>query len=133
MAKIFEAFVAKELQPWVKTFPLDYYKELCRLYGVPFPPPHNNKFPQFFGHVTNDAVYSRLAPELLPELKKAATRQAKKAKLHQFLTTDVGHPKLREHLASVVTVLKLSKDKEQFKQMMDIAHPKFNETMQFDF
>ena len=36
LAKIFEAFVAKELQPWVKTFPLDYYKELCRLYGVQF-------------------------------------------------------------------------------------------------
>ena len=133
LAKIFEAFVAKELQPWVKTFPLDYYKELCRLYGVPFPPPQNNKFPQFFGHVTNDAVYSRLAPELLPELKKAANKQAKKARLHQFLTTDIGHPKLREHLASVVTVLKLSKDKEQFKQMLDIAHPKFNETMKFDF
>ena len=133
LAKIFEAFVAKELQPWVKTFPLDYYKELCRLYGVPFPPPQNNKFPQFFGHVTNDAVYSRLAPELLPELKKAANKQAKKAKLHQFLTTDIGHPKLREHLASVVTVLKLSTDKEQFKQMLDIAHPKFNESMKFDF
>lgn len=133
LAKIFEAFVAKELQPWVKTFPLDYYKELCRLYGVPFPPPHNNRFPQFFGHVTNDAVYARLAPELLPELKKAAGKQARKAKLHRFLTTDIGHPKLREHLASVVTVLKLSKDKEQFRRMMDIAHPKFNETMQFDF
>lgn len=133
LAKIFEAFVAKELQPWVKTFPLDYYKELCRLYGVPFPPPQNNKFPQFFGHVTNDAIYSRLAPELLPELKKAANKEAKKAKLHQFLTSDIGHPKLREHLASVVTILKLSKDKEQFKQMLDAVHPKFNETFQFDF
>ena len=133
LAKIFEAFVAKELQPWVKTFPLDYYKELCRLYGVPFPPPSNNKFPQFFGHVTNDAIYSRLAPELLPELKKAANKEAKKAKLHQFLTSDIGHPKLREHLASIVTILKLSKDKEQFKQMLDTVHPKFNETFQFDF
>ena len=133
LAKIFEAFVAKELQPWVKTFPLDYYKELCRLYGVPFPPSSNNQFPQFFGHITNDAIYSRLAPELLPELKKAANKEAKKAKLHQFLTTDIGHPKLREHLASVVTILKLSKDKEQFKQMMDVVHPKFNETFQFDF
>ena len=59
--------------------------------------------------------------------------QAKKAKLHQFLTTDIGYPKLREHLASVVTILKLSKDKEQFKQMLDAVHPKFNETFQFDF
>ncbi|HFC8542688.1 TPA: P63C domain-containing protein [Neisseria weaveri] len=133
LAKIFEAFVAKELQPWVKTFPIEYYKELCRLYGVKFPPLKNNQFPQFFGHVTNNAVYARLAPEILPELKKAASKQEKKAKLHQFLTNDIGHPKLREHLASVVTMLKLSKDKEDFKRMLDIAHPKFNETAPFDF
>lgn len=133
LAKIFEAFVAKELQPWVKTFPTDYYKELCRLYGVKYPPLKNNQFPQFFGHVTNDAVYTRLAPEILPELKKAASKQEKKARLHQFLTNDVGHPKLREHLSSIVTILKLSKDKEDFKRMLNIAHPKLNHTMDIDF
>lgn len=126
LAKILEAFVAKELQPWVKTFPIEYYKELCRLYGVPFPPLKSNQFPQFFGHITNNAIYARLTPEILPELKKAASKQAKKAKLHQFLTQDIGHPKLREHLASVVTLLKLSKDKDDFNQMLDKVHPKFN-------
>lgn len=132
LAKILEKFVAKELQPWVKTFPLDYYKELCRLYGVPFPPPNGN-FPQFFGHLTNNAIYSRLAPELLPELKKAASKQERKAKLHQYLTSDVGHPKLREHLASIVTLLKLSKKKDDFLPMVDMIHPKFNENFALDF
>ena len=78
------------------------------------PPLKNNQFPQFFGHITNNAVYSRLAPELLPELKKAANKQEKKAKLHQFLTQDVGHPKLREHLASVLPCSKLRKIKNNF-------------------
>lgn len=132
LAKILEAFVAKELQPWVKTFPLEYYKELCRLYNVPFPPLKNNKFPQFFGHITNNAIYTRLAPELLPELKKAASKQEKKAKLHQLLTQDVGHPKLKEHLASVVTLLKLAKDKDDFSRMLDIVHPKLNNTIPLD-
>lgn len=132
LAQILEKFVAKELQPWVKTFPLDYYKELCRLYGVPFPPPNGN-FPQFFGHVTNNAIYSRLAPELLPELKKAASKQERKAKLHQYLTSEVGHPKLREHLASIVTLLKLSKKKDDFLPMVDMIHPKFNENFALDF
>lgn len=71
--------------------------------------------------------------EILPELKKAASKQEKKAKLHQFLTNDVGHPKLREHLSSIVTILKLSKDKEDFKRMLNIAHPKLNHTMDIDF
>lgn len=126
LAKILEEFVAKELQPWVKTFPVDYYKELCRLHGLPFPPPQSNKFPQFFGHITNNAIYERLAPNLLPELKRAASKEEKKAKLHQFLTHEIGHPKLREHLASVVTILKLSKDKDDFYRMLEIAHPKIN-------
>ena len=126
LAKILEAFVAKELQPWVRTFPVDYYKELCRLYGLPFPPPQDNRFPQFFGHITNNAIYDRLAPNLLPELKKAANREEKKVKLHQFLTNDIGHPKLREHLASIVTILKLSKNKEDFYRMLDEIHPKLN-------
>lgn len=132
LAAIFEAFVARELQPWVKTFPIDYYKELCRLYGVPFPPPKHNQFPQFFGHITNNAVYTRLAPEILPELKKAAAKQEKKAKLHQFLTHDVGHPKLREHLASVVTLLKLSDSKDDFLIKLDRVHPKLNQTIPLD-
>lgn len=126
LAKILEAFVAKELQPWVRTFPVDYYKELCRLYGLPFPPPQDNKFPQFFGRITNNAIYDCLAPNLLPELKKAANREEKKVKLHQFLTNDIGHPKLREHLASIVTILKLSKNKEEFYRMLDEIHPKLN-------
>lgn len=133
LAKIFEAFVAKELQPWIKTFPIDYYKELCRLYGVQFPPPQSNKFPQYFGHVTNNAVYSRLAPELLPELKKMANKEEKRAKLHQFLTQDIGHPKLREHLASIVTLLKISKNKDDFNELLDKVHPKKFTTIPLDF
>ncbi len=132
LAKILEKFVTKELQAWVKTFPIDYYKQLCRLYGVPFPPKNNNQFPQFFGHVTNNTIYSRLAPELLPELKKEVSKLNKKAKLHQFLTSDIGHPKLREHLASIVTMLKLSASKEQFFEMVDRIHPRFNENYLLD-
>ena len=133
LSKILEAFVAKELQPWIRTFPVGYYKELCRLHGVPFPPKKNNRFPQFFGHITNNAIYSRLAPELLPELKKGVGQLKKKATLHQLLTADVGHPKLREHLASVVALLKLSKTREDFFEMVDQVHPKFNENYTLNF
>lgn len=135
LAKILEAFVAKELQPWVKTFPTEYYEHLFRLYGYSFPP--KDKRPQwrpaFFGKITNEVVYSRLAPDLLPELKKAANKAEKKAKLFQWLTNEVGHPKLREHLASLVTLLKLSKTPDEWKQLVDRIHPRYGETLQFPF
>lgn len=134
LAKILEAFVAKELQPYVRTFPADYYEQLFRLYKLPYPPEGNRSWrPAFFGHITNEVVYSRLAPDLLPELKKAASRAEKKAKLHQWLTTDIGHPKLREHLASIIAIQKLSKDPQDFIANVDQVHPRYGSTQKMDF
>jgi P63C domain len=134
LAKILEAFVAKEIQPYLKTFPPDYYEELFRLYALPYPPQGNKSWrPGFFGHITNEVVYSRLAPELLPELKKAATKAERKSKLHQWLTQDIGHPKLREHLASIVSILKLSNTPEQFRWNVNKVHPRYGKTREFDF
>lgn len=134
LAKILEAFVAKEIQPYLKTFPADYYENLFRLYQLPYPPVGNKSWrPAFFGHITNDVVYSRLAPELLPELKKMASRAEKKARLHQWLTQESGHPKLREHLSSIVTILKLSKTPDEFKRNVNAIHPRFGDTLEIDF
>lgn len=134
LAKILEAFVAKELQPYLRTFPPEYYEQLFKLYGLPYPPVGNKSWrPAFFGHITNDVVYSRLAPDLLPELKKAATKTEKRSKLHQWLTNDIGHPKLREHLASIVSILKLSKTPDDFKSNVNVVHPKYGDTGQLDF
>lgn len=134
LAKILEAFVAKEIQPYLRTFPADYYEHLFRLYKLPYPPAGNKSWrPAFFGHITNDVVYSRLAPELLPELKKAATKAEKKSRLHQWLTQEAGHPKLREHLSSIVTIMKLSRTPEQFKTSVNLVHPKFGESLEIDF
>jgi len=134
LAKILEAFVAKELQPYLKTFPVDYYEQIFRLYNLPYPPVGNKSWrPAFIGRLTNEVVYSRLAPDLLPELKKAASRTERKAKLHQWLTQDLGHPKLREHLASIVSILKLSRTPAQFKSNVNMIHPRHGDTIQLNF
>ena len=44
LAKILEAFVAKELQPYLKTFPADYYEHLFRIYNLPYPPTGNKSW-----------------------------------------------------------------------------------------
>ena len=133
LAKILEAFVAKELQPWLKTFPDEYYRQIFRLYGLTYPPKKTHFRPGFIGTLTNEVVYERLAPELLPELQKEATKLEKKVRLHQFLSSDVGHPKLREHLASLITLLKLSNSPEEFKQKVDLIHPRFGNTYEMNF
>src|SRR5680860_1845822 len=52
--------------------------------------------------------------------------------LHRRLTPELGHPKLREHLASAITVMKLSDNYDDFKKKLDRIHPRYNETMPLD-
>lgn len=127
LAKILEAFVAKEIRKWVKTFPADFYKELCRLKGLKFSA--DMKLPQYFGHLTNDIVYSRLAPGVLEELNRrnpVNDNGRRKYKQHQFLTEDVGHPRLMQHLHTVTHIMKLVEDGNYngFKQLLDRSLPK---------
>lgn len=129
-AKILEAFVAKELQPYVKTFQYDYYEQMFRLRGLEFP--KSRARPQYFGHLTNDVIYRRLAPGVWKELKEKTEKDEKgrlKHKLFQKLTPDLGHPKLRDLLASVITIMKLSDQWGDFKNKLDRIHPAYNETM----
>jgi hypothetical protein len=134
LAKILEAFVAKELQPWLKTFPDEYYSELFRIYKLQYPPKGNPQWrPGFIGHITNNVVYDRLAPGLLPELKRLASKEERKARLHQHLSHDVGHPKLQSHMGSIVTLLKLSSTPEEFFAYVDRFHQRFGSTAELDF
>lgn len=130
LSKILEAFIAKELQPWVKTFPDEYYAELFRLRGLDFPN-DTVKRPQYFGYLTNDIIYDRLAPGVKDELKRSTPKSPKgrpKNALHQRLTPDLGHPMLREHMASVVTIMKLSDNYEDFHEKLDRLHPRYGYT-----
>ena len=135
LAKILEAYVAKELQPWVQTFPTDYYREMFRLRGLEFPGSTVRR-PQYFGVLTNDIVYKRLAPGVLEELKRVQVRSENgrpRHKLFQKLTTNVGYPKLREHLGSVVTLMKLSRNWTDFQHKLDRIHPRIGDTMMLPF
>lgn len=135
LAKILEKFIAKELQPWVKTFPDEFYEQLFRLRGLEFPR-DTVKRPQYFGYLTTDIIYKRLAPGVVEELKRTEPKTPsgrRRGTLQQRLTPDLGHPKLREHLASVTTIMALSEGYEDFMRKLDRRHPKYGETLSLDF
>ena len=126
LAKILEAFIAKDLQPWIQTFPMEYYQELFRLRGLNYPTA-SVKRPQYFGVLTNDIVYRRIAPGVLEELKRVTPKNDSgrhKHRLFQHLTTNLGYPKLREHLGAVVAVMQLSTDYKDFMEKLDRLRPR---------
>jgi hypothetical protein len=134
LAKILEKFVAKEIRPWVKTFPAEYYKQIYRLNGWEYDEKAGR--PSVIGHWTNNIIYKRLAPGVLEKLKELTPRAPSgghKNKLFQRLTDDVGHPKLREHLAAVVMLMKYSPNWKVFMDRLDQEFPQWGKTYLLPF
>lgn len=132
LAKIFSTFLAKERQKWTQTFPLDFYREIYRLRGWKFEP-WNTKRPSVVASWTDDFVYDRLAPGLTEELRTknpVADTGRRSHKHHQWFNTDKGHPKLKEHIAGVIALLRAADNWESFKRGLNRAYPKFGETIQ---
>jgi len=142
LTKILEAFIAKELQPYVPTFPPAYYTEIFRLRGMEYPKDTVQR-PRYFGVLTNDIVYKRLAPGVLEELKRVTPKLESgrhKDKLFQRLTQNKGYPKLREHLGAVLTMMQLSDSWHDFISKLDRLRPRVDvktlgkaEQLSFDY
>jgi hypothetical protein len=128
---LLDAFLRKELAAWAKRFPDEFYEHIFRLRGWKWKGRGTNP-PQVVAGYTKDIVYARLAPHILEELERKNPIEGgrRKAKHHQWLTEDVGHPALAQHLHAVITLMRVSKTWPQFKQMLDTAHPKRGDTLQ---
>jgi hypothetical protein len=132
LAKILEAYIAKELRPWVPTFDPEFYEEMFRLKGLPFD--GTTKRPRYFGHLTNDIVYDRLAPGVKRELQERnpVENGRRKAKNFQWLTGHYGHPKLTKHLGAVTALMSISATWDEFYALLNRAKPKQTECPLYD-
>ena len=128
---ILDAFLRKELAAWAKRFPDEFYEHISRLRGWKWKGRGKNP-PQAVAGYTKDIVYARLAPHILEELENRNPVEGgrRKAKHHQWLTEDVGHPALAQHLHAVISLMRASDTWPQFKLMLDRAHPKRGDTLQ---
>jgi len=137
LQKILEMYIAKALRPWVRTFPDDYYEHLFRLRGWQYRPLNmGQKRPILVGKITNNLIYSRLAPKVLDELKRLTPRDDKGRTKHRFfqrLSEDVGHPKLKEHLISVTTLMKASDTWDSFYHLIEKVLPQYGKQGRFTF
>ena len=133
LAKILEQFIAKELRPYLSAFPVEWFRELCRLRGVAFR--EDMRLPPYFGKLVNNLVYHRLAPGVLNELqrKNPVVESGRRANKHyKWLTENMGHPKLLQLLGSEVTLMKMSENYPSFKKLVDKFHNTYQETPLFD-
>ena len=130
LATILERFIAGELQRWTRTFPIEFYEEIFRLKG--WGSPDGVKRPRVIGTYTNDFVYERLGPGLLGELRDrnpVLSQGWRRNRHHQWFTPEFGHPKLKEHLAAVIALMRAAPSWAAFKRSLDRALPKLGKTI----
>ena len=121
---ILKALVSDEILEYQKQFQLSFYKEIFRLWNIPFTPKNIKRKPQFIGHLTNRYVYQNLPKGVfvLDKLKLNTPKTAAgnlKYRLHQSLTEDTGREALKKVLYTVEAIASISKNKREFEKLMN--------------
>lgn len=125
LSALLDKYLLVEFAKWAKRFPDTFYREMFRLRGWIYPSVSGGK-PSVVGKYTMDIVYQRLAPGLVKELEVRNPKEEggrRKSMHHQWLTEDVGHPALSEHIHAVTGLMRACDDWDQFKRMLDRSFP----------
>lgn len=135
LAAILDKFLRKEFAAWAKRFPDEFYEQIFRLRGWTWKGMSINR-PQVVAAYTKDIVYERLLPEILEQLEQrnpADEKGQRRVKHHQWLTDDLGHPALAQHLHAVIALMRISSTWSQFQVLLNRAFPKPNKTVPMSF
>ena len=138
LQKILKKYISQELLPWQKRFPDIFYKELFRLNGWDFTVKGIKKRPGVVGRWTKTLIYEQLPKGVLEELESNVPKSEsgnKTARLHQFLTDEIGNPHLTAQINQIVTLFQLSDNMQHmWEQFEKLKHRQSGQMeLPFDF
>ncbi|NUE67603.1 P63C domain-containing protein [Snodgrassella sp. ESL0253] len=117
LRKILNAYVSDEILKWQLTFTDEFYKEIFRLWKLPFIPKYIKNKPSFIGKLTTKYIYDQLPKGVVQKVKENVGKTANgnwKYKWHQSLTAEIGREHLKKQITEVTTLMSVSESKEQF-------------------
>lgn len=120
LQKILNAYVSDEILKWQLTFTDDFYKEVYRLWNLPFIPKYIKNKPSFIGKLTTKYIYDQMPKGVVEKVKDNVGKTEKgnwKYKWHQSLTPDIGREHLRKQIIEVTTLMSISESKDQFNYL----------------
>ncbi len=118
LARILEAYVQEEYRRWTRMFPEEFFRQIYRIHAWPYKPGNAKRTP-FCGHLINKYVYGELPPGVLDELRRlnpVTDRGYRKRKHFQFLTADTGNEHLDRQIMTVITLMRISENKEELER-----------------
>lgn len=135
LSRLLAIYLSEERLKWAKQFPDEFYRQIYRLKNWQYPGGGGGKTP-YVGRLTNQLVYEKLPPGVLEELRnRNPVNPIKKRRQwchHQFLSTDIGQPDLRDHLLQVIALLKASANWSIFKRLFARAFPRKGDQLLLD-
>lgn len=134
LQEILDTYLRKEFAAWAKRFPDEFYQEIFRLRGWIWRGMRINR-PQCVAAYTRDLVYKRLAPGILKELESRnpiVSNGHRVSSHHQWLTEDIGHPALAQHLHALLGLMRASDNWQQMMRLVNRAFPKRGDSLQLD-
>lgn len=132
LQKILSAYISEEILKWQLTFTDDFYREIYRLWGLPFIPKYIKQKPSFIGKLTRKYIYEELPKGVVDKIREKVGKTEKgnwKYKWHQTLTPEIGRERLKKQIIEVTTLMSISKSKEQFEALFQ---QKYNKIVQLE-
>lgn len=136
LQKILAAYISDEILKWQLTFTDDFYKEIYRLWGLPFIPKYIRNKPSFIGKLTNKYIYELLPKGVVDKIKEKTGKTEKgnwKYKWHQSLTPEIGREHLKKQIIEVTTLMSISQSKEQFDALFQQKYNASPVQLQLEF
>ncbi len=133
LQEILDRYLRKEFAAWAKKFPDEFYMQIFRLRDWEWKGMKVNR-PQCVARYTKDLIYSRLAPGILEELEKRNPmdeNRRRAAKHFQWLTDDIGHPALAQHLHAIIGLMRASDSWDQMMKLVNRSFPKQGSKIEF--
>lgn len=134
LQKFLNQFLQEEAAKWVKTFDDQFFEDLYKMRGWNWN--YTSKRPGVVGNWINNIVYQRLAPGLgkLNELNPKNAHGNRLHRHHQFLSRDIGLPRLKQYLEAVHAIAVVSRyDWNRFMEYLDRAYPQQHQQLTLDF
>jgi hypothetical protein len=122
LQKILNTYISEEILKWQLTFTDDFYKQIYRLWNLPFIPKYIKNKPSFIGRLTTKYIYEQLPNGVLENLRQNTPKTDKgnwKYKFHQSLTLEVGKEHLKKQITEVTTLMEISKSKREFEDFFE--------------
>lgn len=132
LQKILSAYISDEILKWQLTFTDDFYREIYRLWKLPFIPKYIKNRPSFIGTLTRKYIYEELPDGVVQRIKEKVGKTEKgnwKYKWHQSLTPEIGREHLKKQIIEVTTLMSISKTKDQFDALFQ---QKYNKVVQLE-